>query len=104
MNSYNHYAYGAIADWMYGVMAGIKTDENAPSYENIILEPIADKRLSYVKTLVDTKKGTVKSCWEIQGDNIIYNFTVPEKSTADIIIDGNTHKVGGGEYTFKSKI
>jgi alpha-L-rhamnosidase len=104
MNSYNHYAYGAIGDWMYGVMAGIKTDENAPGYKNVKLAPIPDKRLSYVKASVDTRCGVVKSEWNIEGDTVTYKFTVPENSTADITIAGVCEHVGAGEYTYTSKI
>ena len=104
MNSYNHYAYGAIGDWMYGVMAGIKTDENNPAYKNIILAPIPDKRITYVKALVDTRAGTVKSEWEIKDDTVYYTFTVPEGSTADITVGGKTEQVGGGVHTYNHKI
>ncbi len=104
MNSYNHYAYGAIGDWMYGVMAGIKTDENNPGYKNIILAPIPDKRITYVKASVDTRQGTVKSEWEIKGDTVYYTFTVPQNSTADITVGGNTEHVHGGVHTYSHKI
>ena len=104
MNSYNHYAYGAIGDWMYGVMAGINVDENAPAYKNIIIKPIVDKRLSYVKASVDTRAGLVRSQWDIEGDTVTYNIEIPENSTADIILGNEKHKVGGGKYTFTQKI
>ena len=104
MNSYNHYAYGAIGDWMYGTMAGINTDENAPGYQNIILKPIIDRRIEYVKASVETRKGVVSSYWHIDGDSVTYEFTVPQGATADIILHGNTYKVSGGNYTYTFKI
>ncbi len=102
MNSYNHYAYGAVADWMYGVMLGIKIDESKPAYENVILAPVVDKRLSYAKASVDTRSGLVKSEWRIEGDTVYYDFTVPV--SADVTIDGVTTHVGAGEHHFTSKI
>ena len=102
MNSFNHYAYGSIGEWMYGTMAGIDVDEAHPGFENIKLCPVADKRLSYVKASLDTRHGTVRSEWNIEGDVITYKFTVP--SSADITIDGKTEHVGAGEYTYTSKI
>lgn len=104
MNSFNHYAYGSIGEWMYGTMAGIDADENNPGFKNIKLAPIPDKRLTYVKASLDTRHGTVKSEWHIEGDTVTYNFVVPEGATADITIDGKTDSVGAGEYTYTSRI
>lgn len=104
MNSYNHYAYGSVCDWMYGVMAGINSDEKAPGYKNIILSPVPDKRLSYVKASLDTRFGTVKSEWHIDCGKVIYKFTVPESATADITVAGKTEHVGPGEYTYTSSL
>lgn len=104
MNSYNHYAYGAVADWMYGVAAGINTSEDKPGYEHIVLKPMPSKQLSYVKASVDTRRGTVKSAWEIDGDSVTYRFTVPAGATADIILGGKTTTVSGGEYEFVEKL
>lgn len=104
MNSFNHYAYGSVADWMYGVMLGINSDENNPAYKNIILKPHADKRLSFAKASVDTRNGRVLSEWHIKGDTVTYHFVVPETATADITIDGKTTHVLAGDYTFTSKI
>lgn len=104
MNSYNHYAYGAIGDWMYGTMAGINVDENAPAYKNIIFRPIPDKRLDFVKASVETRAGLVKSEWKIENDTVTYKFTVPEGATADIILGDAACQVDSGEHIFTSKI
>ena len=104
MNSYNHYAYGSVADWMYGVMLGIDTDESKPAYENIILAPHPDKRLSFAQASVETRHGTVVSKWRIEGDTVYYDFIVPETATADITVDGKTTHVGPGSYSFTSRI
>ncbi len=102
MNSYNHYAYGSVADWMYGVMLGINTDEQKPAYENIILAPIPDKRLSFARGSVDTRHGLVESAWRIEGDTVYYDFVVP--TSADITIDGVTTHVGAGKHHFTGRI
>ena len=104
MNSFNHYAYGSVADWMYGVILGIDADENKPGYENIILAPIPDERLSFAEGSVDTRHGKVVSKWRIEGDTVYYDFVVPESATADITIDGTTTHVSAGTYAFTSKI
>ncbi len=104
MNSFNHYAYGSIGEWMYGTMAGIDVDENKPGFENIKLAPVIDKRLSYVKASLDTKYGTVRSEWHIEGDSVTYTFTVPEGATADITLCGKTEHVGAGTYTYTKAV
>jgi len=102
MNSYNHYAFGAVADWMYGVMLGIKIDEHKPAYQNVILAPIPDKRLSFAKASVKTRAGMLCSEWHIEGDTVHYDFTVP--ASADITIDGVTTHVGRGAHHFTGRI
>ncbi len=104
MNSFNHYAYGSIGEWMYGTMAGIDIDEQKPGFENIKLSPVIDKRLSYVKASVDTRFGTVASHWVIEGDKVTYTFTVPEGATADITLDGVSEHVGAGVHTYTKAI
>lgn len=104
MNSYNHYAYGAVADWMYGVAAGINTSTRKPGYEHIILKPMPSKQLSYVKASVDTRRGTVRSEWSIDGDSVTYKFTVPDGSTADIILGDKVYNVAGGDYEYTEKL
>lgn len=104
MNSYNHYSYGAVADWMYSVCAGIDADESAPAFENIKIAPLPDKRLGYVKASVDTRHGTVKSEWRCEGNTVSYTITVPQGATADITIAGKTERVTGGVYNYTSKL
>lgn len=104
MNSFNHYAYGAVASWMYSVMAGIDYDEKNPAYKNIIIKPIPDKRIKWVKASLDTRHGTVKSAWKYTEKNIEYNITIPSGATADVTIDGETHRLGAGQYIFEGKL
>ncbi len=101
MNSFNHYAYGAVASWMYGRMAGIRPFEEAPGYRHILLEPIPDKRIPFVQAKLETRNGLVISQWEYQPDGKIqYFFRIPERSTATIRLNGETYEVNGGEYRY----
>lgn len=100
MNSFNHYAYGAVADWLYGDAAGIKIDESKPAFEHIILAPVTDSRLSYVKASIETRKGLVKSEWKTENGKTTYEFTVPEGATATVILNGKATEVGAGVHTF----
>ena len=64
MNSYNHYAYGAVGDWLYGVAAGIQTVEDAPGFEKVVLAPHPDRRLTYLMAKLRTRHGELLSHWE----------------------------------------
>lgn len=100
MNSFNHYAYGAVADWMYGAAAGINSDPDRPGFEHIIFRPVTDRRLDFVKASIDTRRGTVASEWRRENGRIKYIFTVPEGCSASVIIGGEKHEVGAGTHEF----
>jgi alpha-L-rhamnosidase len=84
MNSFNHYAYGAIGDWMYRVSAGIETSD--PGYKHLIIQPHPSKKLSYSKASFESAYGTVASGWERKGNNIIVTVKIPSNTTAKIIL------------------
>lgn len=100
MNSFNHYAYGAVADWMYGTAAGINSDPDRPGFEHIIFRPVTDRRLDFVKASIDTRRGTVASEWRRENGRIKYIFTVPEGCCASAVIGGEKHEVGAGTHKF----
>jgi len=66
MNSFNHYAYGSVFDWVYTVAAGIQTCEDAPGYQKIRIEPHPSMRLDHLCASVETRKGIVRSSWRKQ--------------------------------------
>jgi len=101
MNSFNHYAYGAVADWMYGDICGIKTDETAPGFAHIIFAPLTHEHLTWAEASIDTIRGTVKSRWERTNGITTYTFTVPESATATIKLGGLNFNVGAGVHTYK---
>lgn len=98
MNSFNHYAYGSVADWVYGVACGIKTVEDKPGFEEIVIAPQPTKKLSWLSAKIETRKGTLSSAWYKEGDKFRYEITTPSKTT--IIIDGKEYKVEKGSYVF----
>ena len=101
MNSFNHYAYGAVGDWMYGVMAGINTDENAPGFKHIIFKPQTDERIDFVEASIDTAYGTVKSEWKKVDGKIVYTFTVPTGAVATAYIGEEKYAIGAGVHKFE---
>ena len=100
MNSFNHYAYGAVLSWIYKVAAGISADPANPGFKNIIMAPQPDRRLGRVKAQYRTSYGVIRSEWRYEGDEWIWSFTIPEGSTADVTLPGKgvAERRKGGTY------
>ena len=90
MNSFNHYAYGAVLGWMYRVAAGISADVNAPGFKNIIMAPNPDRRLGWVKAEYKSAAGMVKSNWRYEGKKWVWEFAIPEGAKATVTVPGET--------------
>ena len=84
MNSFNHYAYGAIGDWMYRVVAGIELDESVPGYKHILLQPHPGGGLTHASASVDSMYGHVSSGWAIAGGKLTVTIEVPANTTATV--------------------
>lgn len=88
MNSFNHYAYGAIGEWMYSVVAGIAIDEKEPGYKHILIAPRPGGGLSHAKADVDSVYGHVESGWKIADGKITVSVEVPPNTTATVRLPG----------------
>jgi alpha-L-rhamnosidase len=77
MNSYNHYAYGAVADWLYRYAAGIDTLAADPGFHTIWLHPTFDARLGSVDFSYESGYGTIQSAWTISGKTANWKLTIP---------------------------
>jgi alpha-L-rhamnosidase len=86
MNSFNHYAYGAIGDWMYRTIAGINPDRAAPGYKHIIIAPQPGGDFTHARASLETLYGTVTSGWSIKDGVITVEITVPPNTTATITL------------------
>jgi alpha-L-rhamnosidase len=84
MNSFNHYAYGAVGDWMYRVMAGIEIDEATPGYRHILIQPRPGGKATKVAARHDTPYGTVASAWTLEGEQFQLTVQVPPNTRATI--------------------
>jgi alpha-L-rhamnosidase len=82
MNSYNHYAYGAVADWIYRYAAGVDTLESDPGFHRILLHPTFDRRLGSLDFSYDSAYGVIRSAWEIKGGSVRWNVTIPPNTSA----------------------
>ncbi len=100
MNSFNHYAYGCVCEWIWESAAGIASDPAAPGFKHIIMRPIPDKRLGHLTAEYNSSAGTIRSAWRYEGDKWIWDFTIPEGATASVTVPGEGVKeYQGGSYT-----
>jgi len=86
MNSFNHYAYGAIGDWMYRVMAGLDTREEAPGYKHSIIRPHIGGGFTHVSASLDTYYGKLSSEWRIEDGKLTLDVEIPANTTATVYI------------------
>lgn len=84
MNSFNHYAYGAIGQWMYRVVAGIEIDQAMPGYKHIVIQPRPGGGLTHASASVDSMYGRVASGWEFADGKMTVKIEVPANTTATV--------------------
>ncbi|WSQ07018.1 glycoside hydrolase family 78 protein [Streptomyces sp. NBC_01231] len=86
MNSFNHYAYGAIMEWMYAYMAGIARDPASPGFKHFLLQPHIDPtgRITRVSGTYESPYGEIRSEWQLEGRgrDLVYDVVVPANSEA----------------------
>jgi alpha-L-rhamnosidase len=104
MNSFNHYAYGAIGEWLYTYVSGIKIDENNPGYKHFFLEPHPGGGLTNATAEFESMYGKIKSAWKIDGENFVYEVEIPANTSATVILPNSEKKeLGSGKYSFAVK-
>lgn len=84
MNSFNHYAYGAVAEWIYRVAAGIEVKEEGAGFKKFILEPHPGGGFAYMKASHKCLYGQIRSGWKLEGERLILDIEVPCNTTAVI--------------------
>ena len=102
MNSFNHYSYGAVSEWMYRFVAGIETDEATPGFKHFILQPTPDtrttlpkgqERITSAEATYHSYYGEIKSAWVMRSDgNLAYTATVPANTTATLYLPLKSEK------------
>jgi alpha-L-rhamnosidase len=86
MNSFNHYAYGAVGNWLYSKVAGISIDPEFPGYKHFIIKPYLTDNLSYARAEYHSVYGDIKSHWERKNDHLKLHVVIPANTTAVIEI------------------
>src|SRR5437868_11410901 len=89
MNSYNHYAYGAVAEWIYRYAAGVDTAPLDPGFHTVVLHPTFDSRLRNMDFSYDSPYGRIHSAWSIEGTTASWRVTVPPNSKAWLPVSVN---------------
>ncbi len=105
MNSFNHYAYGAVGEWIYRVVLGIEIDEADPGYHHVIISPQTGQRLAYAKGSYESIYGTVRVSWEKgeREDIRKLSVTVPHNTTATIRLEENAKDVVAKDLIFEER-
>ena len=93
MNSFNHYAYGAIGDWMYRKMVGIDTYEDGVGYKHIKIKPHIGGGFTYASASLDTYYGKVSNSWKIENGNLIMDVTIPANTMATVFVPAKNAEV-----------
>jgi alpha-L-rhamnosidase len=86
MNSFNHYAYGAIGDWMYRVVAGLDMAPDGPGYKHILIQPRPGGGLTSARAALETMYGRAESAWRLSGGRFELRAVVPPNARATITI------------------
>lgn len=84
MNSYNHYAYGAIGDWLYRVVSGINIDEEKPGYKHTIIKPQLGENFTYAKGELESNYGKIKSEWKKEKNYLNLKLVIAVNTTATL--------------------
>lgn len=93
MNSFNHYAYGCVCEWLWNTAAGIEADTAEPGFRHIIMRPVPDRRLGYLKAEYKSASGLITSEWKYDGDIWEWNFTIPQGCSATVSLpDGSASR------------
>lgn len=86
MNSYNHYAYGAVCQWLLEAVAGFRPDPEAPGFRHILFEPVIIPSLSPVAAHHDSPAGRVEAAWSVAGDEVTYDVRVPDGAEGQLML------------------
>ena len=106
MNSFNHYAYGAIGEWLYQVAAGIELDDKYAGYQHFVLRPRPGGTLTHASAQYQSPYGEMMSDWAIKNGQFEWYVRVPPNSTALAVVPftNAAHELWAGDYHFVATI
>jgi alpha-L-rhamnosidase len=84
MNSFNHYAYGAIGEWLFTRVAGIELDDSTPGFQRFVLGPMPGETLDWIECEFNSPHGLIRSNWKREGSNLGWEVSVPPNTEATV--------------------
>lgn len=103
MNSFNHYAYGAVGDWLYRVALGLEADEREPGYRHVLLQPQTGEAFSYAEGSYESVYGTLAVRWERIEDSIRLEFQIPANTHATVRLEPGAEKPEAEGLRFEAR-
>jgi len=103
MNSFNHYAYGAVGDWMYRTIGGIAPDPGAPGYKRIVFQPQPGGGITHSRQRLETAYGPVSLDWTIDDGTWSLALEVPPNTSARLVLPEGSKEYGSGKWLVKTK-
>jgi alpha-L-rhamnosidase len=101
--SYNHYSYGAVCDFLFSQIAGIQPVFDTPGYRHFELRPLPGGTLTQAEAVYESLYGTIRSGWAVNGEKMVFHFTIPANTTAAVFLpDGRREELGSGNYEFST--
>ena len=86
MNSFNHYAFGAVEEWMWRNIIGINPDEEHAGYKHFVIRPQLGKELSWARGSYDSIRGPIRTEWKLDANRLSLDVSVPANSTATVYL------------------
>jgi alpha-L-rhamnosidase len=107
MNSYNHYAYGAVADWIYRYAAGVDATPLDAGFHTVVLHPVFDARLGRVAFDYESAYGVIHSDWKVERTTATWHVTIPANTTGWLELnpsEAGKYKVEGTELSASGQV
>jgi alpha-L-rhamnosidase len=98
MNSYNHYAYGAVCQWLLEGVAGFRPDAADPGFATVVFEPVVIAALSPVAASHESGRGTINAGWTVENGKVRYTVTVPATSKGVLKLSAPNITVDGAAW------
>lgn len=101
MTSFNHYALGAVADWIYQVVGGIRPA--APGYARVLIQPTPGPGITWATTSYDGAQGAIRAAWKNDDGAFTLDVTLPDGVPGRVVLpDGRVADVVGGTHRFEA--
>ena len=101
MNSFNHYVYGAIGEWMYAGVAGLDLDPNEPGYRHLLFRPCPGGGMTSAEAALQTRYGRAAIRWYLRDDTLVVDCTVPPNAQGTVSLSGQKPvKILSGDHQF----